>query len=130
MEILVIAVIAAFAIWWFFLRNPLDTGTKETLVAPYKVETTPVAESVAEPVAEPVVQAAADVNTVIVTPEAVAPTLIIDTISTKPAPAVKKAKPAAVKKTAGTRPAVKKVVPAATKSKPAAKTAKPRVKKA
>jgi hypothetical protein len=121
MEILVIAVIAAVAIWWFFLRDPLDSSTKETLVAPYKVESTPVAA----PVVEPVVQAA-EVNTVIVTPEAVAPTLVVDTISTKPAPAAKKARPAAAKKTAGTRPAVKKVTPAA---KTTAKTAKPRVKK-
>jgi hypothetical protein len=101
----------------------LDAGTKETLVAPYKVESTPA------PVVEPVVQAA-DVTTVIVTPEAVAPTLVVDTISTKPAPAAKKTRPAAAKKTAGTRPAVKKVAPVAkTATKPAAKTAKPRVKK-
>jgi hypothetical protein len=132
MEIFVIAVVAAFVIWWFFLRDPLDAGTKETQVAPYKVESTPVVAP--EPVVEPVVQAAAaDVDTVIVTSEAVAPTLVVDTISTELAPAAKKARPAAVKKTAGTRPAVKKVAPVApvakTATKPAARTAKPRVKK-
>jgi len=118
MEILVIAVIAAVAIWWFFLRDPLDTNTKETIVAPYKVPepaaTTPI-PLVVEPVVAPVEQQPTPAP-------AVAPT---------PAPAVK-AKPAAAKKTAGTKPAAKKVAPATkTVAKSAApKTTKTRVKKA
>lgn len=130
MEFLIIVLVAALVIWWFFLREPLDVGTKETLVAPYKVETAPVVEQpTAAPVAEPVVQATLDVDKVMVTTEAVAvaPTLVVDTISTEPVPVAKKAKPATAKKTAGTKPAVTKAKPAAkTVTKPAAK---PRVKK-
>lgn len=60
--------------------------------APYKVEVTPVVETTPAP--------ASVANTVIITPEAVAPTLVSDTIVTEPTQAKPLAKRGAAKTTA------------------------------
>ena len=110
MEILILVAIAAFVVWWFFLREPLDTATKVTLVAPYKtdavvVETAPVAAP--EPTPAPVAA-----------PEP-APV----------APVVEKPKRKPVAKTAAPKKAVAKTAPVKKTAAKAAPVKKPAVKK-
>jgi len=101
-------------------------------VVPYKVEPAPVASApVVEAVASaPVVEAVVTPDTVVIKPEAVAPNLVSDTISTELAPAVETVTTPAVETV--TEPTLPEVAaPKSAAKRGAAKvTAKPKAPKA
>jgi hypothetical protein len=104
MEIIIALVVLAGALYWFFIRKS-EVASSE--VAPYKVETPPVAEPTPAPVVEAVVETTPVVEAVVETP-AKAPRKPRAPKAEKPA--AKKAAPkAAAKKTVTKKPAARTV---------------------
>ena len=131
MEIIIGLLVVAGLAYWYFTRNPLDKGVKETLFTPqkdevpYKVEAAPEVKT-PEPAKCGCGRSPTGycIGLHALTTEAWA--VHPDNPNKVEAPVVEAApakKATAPKKTAGAKPAAKK-------SKPAARTAKPKAKKA
>jgi hypothetical protein len=123
MEIILVLAVLGGLFWWLLLRSDTSKNQESTL-APYKVETPPVSESVAAPIEIKV--------------EEPVPTLVPETVVEKPKRAKRRGKFVADDKTTpdvneawedGKTPAKKSRKPHATKAEKPAKAAKEKTTK-